>query len=103
MSSACCTPADTYGQISRCMTERGPDRDTLQCRVKVKELQNTNHMAQEANPAPMSCWFYKELDAILGSNPTSTAKTIVDTSVAVGVSVYGGVVGRQPASLCSFD
>ncbi|EMP30273.1 hypothetical protein UY3_12598 [Chelonia mydas] len=30
----------------------------------------------------MSCQFYKELDAILGGNPTSTAKAPVDTSVA---------------------
>ncbi|XP_065424252.1 zinc finger and SCAN domain-containing protein 20-like [Chrysemys picta bellii] len=77
---------DTYGQISRCMTERGHARDTLQCRVKVKELRNTYHKAREANrrsgAVPTSCWFYKELDVILGSGPTSTAKTPVDTSVA---------------------
>ncbi|EMP30356.1 hypothetical protein UY3_12523 [Chelonia mydas] len=30
----------------------------------------------------MSCRFYKELDAILGSDPTSTAKTTVDTLAA---------------------
>ncbi|EMP41906.1 hypothetical protein UY3_00830 [Chelonia mydas] len=30
----------------------------------------------------MSCWFYKELDVMLGGNHTSTAKTTVDTSVA---------------------
>ncbi|EMP37987.1 hypothetical protein UY3_04745 [Chelonia mydas] len=34
---------DTYEQISQCMTERGHDRDTLQCRVKVKKLRNTYH------------------------------------------------------------
>ncbi|KAM7173250.1 uncharacterized protein RBU57_003871 [Macrochelys suwanniensis] len=68
------------------MTERGHDWDTLQCRVKVKELRNTNHKAQEANchsgAAPTSCRFYKELDAILSGDPTSTAKATVDTSVA---------------------
>ncbi|XP_074797302.1 uncharacterized protein LOC141978865 [Natator depressus] len=32
--------------------------------------------------APTSCQFYKELDAILGGDPTSTAKAPVDTSVA---------------------
>ncbi|EMP38071.1 5'-nucleotidase domain-containing protein 1 [Chelonia mydas] len=77
---------DTYGQMSRCMIERGYDWDTPQCRVKVKELQNTYHKAREANrhssAAPISCWFYQELDPILGSNHTSTAKTTVDTSVA---------------------
>ncbi|EMP26356.1 Zinc finger and SCAN domain-containing protein 29 [Chelonia mydas] len=77
---------DTYGQISQCMTERSHDRDTLQCRVKVKELRNAYHKVREANhrsgAAPMSCQFYKELDTILGGDPTSTAKATVDTSVA---------------------
>ncbi|EMP23991.1 Zinc finger and SCAN domain-containing protein 29 [Chelonia mydas] len=76
---------DTYGQISRCITERGHDWDTLQCRVKVKELWNAYHKAWEANcrsgAAPRSYRFYKELDAILNGDPTSTAKTTVDTSV----------------------
>ncbi|EMP34240.1 Zinc finger and SCAN domain-containing protein 20 [Chelonia mydas] len=77
---------DAYRQISRYMIERGHDQETLQCRVKVKELWNTYHKAHEANhgsgAAPMSCWFYKELDAILSGNPTSTTKAPVDTSLA---------------------
>ncbi|EMP40391.1 Zinc finger protein with KRAB and SCAN domains 2, partial [Chelonia mydas] len=77
---------DTYGQISRYMTERGHDRDTLQCRVKEKELRNAYHKAREANcrsrAVPTSCQFYKELDAMLGGDPTSTAKAPVDTSLA---------------------
>ncbi|EMP39885.1 hypothetical protein UY3_02904 [Chelonia mydas] len=75
---------DTYGQISRCMTERR-DRNMLQCRVKVKELRNTYHKVQEANRrsgATLSWQFYEELDAILGGDQTSSAKIIVDTSVA---------------------
>ncbi|EMP38986.1 hypothetical protein UY3_03819 [Chelonia mydas] len=76
----------TYGQISRCMIERGHDRNTLQCRVKVKELRKAYHKACEANhhscAVPMSCWFYKELDAILSGDPTSTTKDPVDTSLA---------------------
>ncbi|EMP37592.1 Zinc finger and SCAN domain-containing protein 20 [Chelonia mydas] len=81
-----CRNYDTYRLISRCMTERGHDRDTLQCRVKVKELWNAYYKAWEANPrsgaVPKSCRFYKELDEIGGGDPTSTAKTTVDTSVA---------------------
>ncbi|EMP37498.1 hypothetical protein UY3_05311 [Chelonia mydas] len=77
---------DTYGQISRCMTERGHDWNTVQCRVKVKELRNVYYKAREANcrsgAAPTSCQVYKELDMILGGDPTYTAKTTVDTSVA---------------------
>ncbi|EMP41635.1 Zinc finger and SCAN domain-containing protein 29 [Chelonia mydas] len=77
---------DTYGQISRCMTERGYDQDTLKCRVKVKQLRNAYHKAREANQhssaAPTSCQFYKELDVILDGDPTSTVKATVDTWVA---------------------
>ncbi|EMP31628.1 Zinc finger and SCAN domain-containing protein 29 [Chelonia mydas] len=81
-----CRNYDTYGQISRCLTERGHDRDTLQCRVKVKQLRNVYHKVREANrrsgAAPTSCQFDKELDMILSGDPTSTAKATVDTSVA---------------------
>ncbi|EMP27338.1 Zinc finger and SCAN domain-containing protein 29 [Chelonia mydas] len=77
---------DTYGKISSCMIERGHDQDTLQCRVKVKELRNAYHKARKVNhcsgAVPMSCWFYKELDMILGGDPTSTAKAPMDTSLA---------------------
>ncbi|EMP24312.1 hypothetical protein UY3_18548 [Chelonia mydas] len=68
------------------MTERGLDWDTLQCKVKVKELRNAYHKAREANccssALPMSCRFYKELDVIFGGDPTSTVKATVHTSVA---------------------
>ncbi|EMP34366.1 hypothetical protein UY3_08479 [Chelonia mydas] len=81
-----CRKYDTYRQISRCMVERGHDWDTLLCRVKVKELRNAYHKLREANhhssAAPVSCWFYQELDAILGGDPTSTVKATVDTLVA---------------------
>ncbi|KAM7150476.1 uncharacterized protein RBU57_013296 [Macrochelys suwanniensis] len=75
---------NTFGQISRDMMERGHDRDALQCRVKVKELRSAYRKAREANgrsgAAPATCCFYKELDAILGGDPTSTPRTTMDTS-----------------------
>ncbi|XP_077667368.1 uncharacterized protein LOC144261550 [Eretmochelys imbricata] len=75
---------DPFGQISRDMIESGHDRDALQCRVKVKELRNEYRKACQANrcsgAAPATCHFYKELDAILGGDPTSTPKTNIDTS-----------------------
>ncbi|XP_077690046.1 zinc finger protein with KRAB and SCAN domains 2-like [Eretmochelys imbricata] len=75
---------DIYGQRSRAMMERGHDRDTVQCRVKVKELQNAYRKACEANgrsgAVPATCRFYKELDAILGGDTTSTPRTTMDTS-----------------------
>ncbi|XP_073172929.1 uncharacterized protein [Lepidochelys kempii] len=80
---------NTFGQISRAMMERGHDRDALQCRVKVKELRNAYHKAREANSrsgdSPATCRFFKELDVILGGDPTSTLKTTMDTSEAVAV------------------
>ncbi|EMP34511.1 hypothetical protein UY3_08340 [Chelonia mydas] len=81
-----CRNYTTHGQVSQGMIARGHDQDTLQCRVKVKELWNAYHKVREANhhssAAPTSCRFYKDLDVILSSEPTSTAKTTVDTSVA---------------------
>ncbi|XP_074822940.1 uncharacterized protein LOC141995595 [Natator depressus] len=75
---------DTFGQISRDMLERGHDWNALQCRVKVKELRNAYCKASEANRcsggAPATCRFYKELDVILGDDPTSTPRTTMDTS-----------------------
>ncbi|XP_074799540.1 uncharacterized protein LOC141981807 [Natator depressus] len=66
------------------MMERGHDQHALQCRVKVKELWNAYHKACEANrrsgAAPATCCFYKELDTILGGDPTSTPSTTMDTS-----------------------
>ncbi|EMP28621.1 Zinc finger and SCAN domain-containing protein 29 [Chelonia mydas] len=71
---SCCRNYDTVGQISRDMMERGHDRDTLQCRIKVKELQNAYRKAHEANSccgaAPATCRFHKELDVILGADLT---------------------------------
>ncbi|XP_074809237.1 uncharacterized protein LOC141987625 [Natator depressus] len=80
-----CRNYDTFGQISRDMMERGHDWDALQCRIKVKELWNTYRKAREASSrsgaAPVTCHFYKELDAILGGDPTSMpSTTTMDTS-----------------------
>ncbi|XP_053904617.1 zinc finger and SCAN domain-containing protein 29-like [Malaclemys terrapin pileata] len=85
---------DTFGKVSKDMMERGHDRDTLQCRIKVKELWSAYRKAHDANGhsgAPRAtCQFYKELDAILGVNPTSTPSTTMDTSEPVGGGGGGG-------------
>ncbi|KAM7167297.1 uncharacterized protein RBU57_005847 [Macrochelys suwanniensis] len=64
------------------MIERGHDRDTMQCRIKVKELRSAYRKAREANSRsgapPTTCQFYKELDAILGGDPTTVPSTTVD-------------------------
>ncbi|XP_050796294.1 zinc finger and SCAN domain-containing protein 29-like [Gopherus flavomarginatus] len=70
-----CRNYDTYGQISRAMLERGHDQDAVQCRIKVKELRSAYCKAREGNrhsgAAPTTCHSYKELDAILGGDPTA--------------------------------
>ncbi|CAM5166778.1 unnamed protein product, partial [Natator depressus] len=75
---------DTFGHIQRDMMERGHYKDALQCRIKVKELRNAYRKAREANrcsgAAPATCHFYKELDAILWGDPTSTPSTNMNTS-----------------------
>ncbi|XP_034613732.1 zinc finger and SCAN domain-containing protein 29-like [Trachemys scripta elegans] len=67
---------DTYGQISRDLCEKGYDRDTLQCRVKIKEPRQAYYKAREANhrssASPKTCQFYEELDTIVGGNLTTT-------------------------------
>ncbi|EMP27584.1 hypothetical protein UY3_15321 [Chelonia mydas] len=79
-----CRNYNTFGQISRDMMEMGHDWDAVQCRVKVKERRDAYRKAHEANrfsgAAPATCCFYKEPDAILGADPTSTLKTTMDTS-----------------------
>ncbi|XP_065419548.1 zinc finger and SCAN domain-containing protein 20-like isoform X1 [Chrysemys picta bellii] len=78
---------DIFGKVSKDMMERGHDRDALQCRIKVKELRSAYRKARDANgrsgAPPATCRFYKELDAILGVNPTSTPSTTMDTSEPV--------------------
>ncbi|XP_065447832.1 zinc finger and SCAN domain-containing protein 29-like [Chrysemys picta bellii] len=105
---------DTFGKVSKDMMERGHDRDALQCRIKAKELRSAYHKARDANghsgAPPMTCRFYKELDAILGVNPISTPSTTMDTSEPVWAgeeeekegengSDGGGPDGDTPESL----
>ncbi|EMP42441.1 hypothetical protein UY3_00280 [Chelonia mydas] len=62
-----------------------------QCHAKIKELRQAYQKEREANcrsgAVPKTCCFYKELDIILGGDPTSTAKSPVD---ALGDTSTGG-------------
>ncbi|EMP26148.1 UPF0554 protein C2orf43 like protein [Chelonia mydas] len=79
-----CRKFDAYRLIARAMQEMGHERDAQQCRAKIKELKLLYQKAREANhhcdAAQKTYRFYKKLDAILGSDPTSTPKSPVDTS-----------------------
>ncbi|EMP32473.1 von Willebrand factor A domain-containing protein 3B [Chelonia mydas] len=74
-------------QAIKSYERQGYDRDMVQCREKIKELRQVYHKAREAKchsgAAPKTCRFYKELDAILGGDPTSTAKSPMNTSAGL--------------------
>ncbi|XP_050821050.1 zinc finger and SCAN domain-containing protein 29-like [Gopherus flavomarginatus] len=101
---------DTYGQISQSLMRRGHERDALQCRVKIKELRSAYCKAREGNrrsgAAPTTCRFYKELDAILGCDPTANPRSTMESSeqgevgdvVEDGDSEATGVEGDTPES-----
>ncbi|EMP35306.1 hypothetical protein UY3_07478 [Chelonia mydas] len=65
------------------MLERGYNRDTQQCHVKVKELRQAYQKTKEANShsvsEPHTCCFYDQLHAILGGAPTTPPPLSVDT------------------------
>ncbi|XP_065431530.1 uncharacterized protein LOC135977004 [Chrysemys picta bellii] len=79
--------AKTFAKISKGMMERGHNRDSDQCRVKVKELRQAYQKTKEANgrsgSEPRTCRFYAELHAILGGAATTTPPVIVDSGSGI--------------------
>ncbi|XP_050787813.1 cytidine deaminase isoform X1 [Gopherus flavomarginatus] len=79
-----------FEKISKGMMEKGHTRDSVQCRVKVKELRQAYQKTKEANgrsgSGPKTCRFYAELHAILGSCATTTPPLSVDSEVGVVIS-----------------
>ncbi|XP_065263721.1 transmembrane protein 254 isoform X2 [Emys orbicularis] len=79
--------AKTFEKISKGMMERGRNRDSEQCRVKVKELRQAYQKTKEANgrsaSEPQTCRFYAELRAILGGAATTTPPLTVDSEAGV--------------------
>ncbi|XP_053890283.1 uncharacterized protein LOC128840397 [Malaclemys terrapin pileata] len=69
------------------MMERGHNRDSDQCRVKVKELRQAYQKTKEANgrsgSEPRTCRFYAELHAILGGAATTTPPVFVDSGSGI--------------------
>ncbi|EMP27357.1 hypothetical protein UY3_15511 [Chelonia mydas] len=63
--------------------EKGFTRDTQQCHMKIKELQQAYKKTREANShagsEPQTCCFYEDLHKILGGDPTTIPKHSVDT------------------------
>ncbi|XP_065453599.1 myb/SANT-like DNA-binding domain-containing protein 2 [Chrysemys picta bellii] len=79
--------AKTFEKISKGMMERGHNRDSDQCRVKVKELRQAYQNTKEANgrsgSEPRTCRFYAELHAILGGAATTTPPLTVDSEAGI--------------------
>ncbi|XP_050804031.1 myb/SANT-like DNA-binding domain-containing protein 2 [Gopherus flavomarginatus] len=79
-----------FEKISKAMMEKGHTRDSVQCRVKVKELRQAYQKTKAANRKSGSglktCCFYAELHAILGGCATTTPPLSVDSEVGVVIS-----------------
>ncbi|KAM9129932.1 uncharacterized protein ACDP82_010699 [Pangshura tecta] len=79
-----------FERISKAMMEKGHSRDSVQCRVKVKELrqayQKTKEANRRSNAGPKTCRFYAELHAILGGCTTTTPPLSMDSEVGVVIS-----------------
>ncbi|XP_065412680.1 uncharacterized protein LOC135973447 [Chrysemys picta bellii] len=71
--------AKTFEKISKGMMERGHNRDSDQCRVKVKELRQAYQKTKKAN----QCHFYDELHAVLGGAATTTPPLTVDSEAGI--------------------
>ncbi|XP_050817889.1 myb/SANT-like DNA-binding domain-containing protein 2 [Gopherus flavomarginatus] len=81
---------NTFEKISKAMMEEGHTRDSVQCRVKVKELRQAYQKTKEANgrsrAGPKTCRFYAELHAILRGSATTTPPLSMDSEVGVVMS-----------------
>ncbi|XP_053884210.1 uncharacterized protein LOC128837239 [Malaclemys terrapin pileata] len=79
--------AKTFEKISKGMMERGHNRDSEQCRVKVKELRQAYQKTKEANgrsgSEPRTCRYYAELHAILGGAATTTPPLFMDSGSGI--------------------
>ncbi|XP_065432141.1 myb/SANT-like DNA-binding domain-containing protein 2 [Chrysemys picta bellii] len=79
--------AKTFEKISKGMMERGHNRDSDQCRVKVKELRQAYQKTKEANSRsgsePRTCRFYDKLHAVLGGAATTTPPLTMDSEVGI--------------------
>ncbi|XP_065269126.1 uncharacterized protein LOC135885384 [Emys orbicularis] len=79
--------ARTFEKISKGMMERGHNRDSDQCCVKVKELRQAYQKTKVANgrsgSEPRTCRFYAELHAILGGAATTTPPVTVDSEAGI--------------------
>ncbi|XP_065425845.1 zinc finger protein with KRAB and SCAN domains 2-like isoform X7 [Chrysemys picta bellii] len=79
--------ANTFEKFSKGIMERGHNRDSDECCVKVKELREAYQKTKEAScrsgSEPRTCRFYTKLHAIPGEVATTTPPLPVDSEVGV--------------------
>ena len=72
-----------YDEIARKMREQGYNRDTEQCRNKVKNLKKHYREVKDNNKETgrgrKTCKFFEELDLILGHRLATVPTSLLDT------------------------
>ncbi|KAM9172898.1 uncharacterized protein ACDP82_020983 [Pangshura tecta] len=80
-----------FERISKAMMDKGHSRDSVQCRMKVKELRQAYQKTKEANgrsgAGPKTCRFCAELHAILGGCATSSPPLSLDSDMGVVIAM----------------
>ncbi|KAM9169376.1 uncharacterized protein ACDP82_007281 [Pangshura tecta] len=88
-----------FERISKAMMDKGHSRDSVQCRVKIKELRQAYQKTKEANgrssAGPKTCCFYAELHAILGGCATSSPPRSLDSDVGVVIAMAEDDADRE--------
>uniref|UniRef100_A0A8C0IPX3 Myb/SANT-like DNA-binding domain-containing protein n=1 Tax=Chelonoidis abingdonii TaxID=106734 RepID=A0A8C0IPX3_CHEAB len=86
-------------KISKGMKDRGYNRDSQQCCVKLKELRQAYRKNREANghsgSQPQTFHFYDELHAILGGAATSPSTLCFDSVNGVGCNAEAGLGDKE--------
>uniref|UniRef100_A0A8C0IUY4 Myb/SANT-like DNA-binding domain-containing protein n=1 Tax=Chelonoidis abingdonii TaxID=106734 RepID=A0A8C0IUY4_CHEAB len=94
--------AKTFENVSKGMKDKGYNRDSWQCHMKIKELRQAYQKTGEANgrsgSQPQTCHFYDELHAILGGTATSTPTPCFDSISGVGRNTEAGFGDEEDSS-----
>ena len=82
-----------YEEIAKKMKEQGYDRDSGQCRNKIKNLKKEYKAVKDNNKETgrgrKTCKFFTELDHILGHRPATVPHSLLDTGSLTPVTATG--------------
>ncbi|EMP41444.1 UPF0472 protein C16orf72 [Chelonia mydas] len=94
---------DIYGLIASGMQEKGLERDTQQCRAKIKELRQAHQKAREANRCSEPCGYFGGT-GYFGASELNPSDEVVDEEVELEDDVKqragssGGAACEDPFS-----